>query len=267
MNVATGCSNEGVSICGVRVSNFSQEEAIALIHRAIVERVRGYSIYIANTHTFNLASDDQQYHAVLNRASKVFADGTGARWAARMRGVRLKDNLVGTDLIPRLFDATAGKGYRYFLLGGGAEAVERAARACSRLYTGWSLAGFHHGYSESKDVPRVIDLVNSTRADLLLVAMGNPHQERWIDTYREYLTTPVCVGVGGLVDHWAGRLTRAPMWVRRHGFEWVQILLQQPHKWRRYILGNPKFLLRMMLTARRDRYLSGLNPAPSRLTP
>jgi len=64
---------------------------------------------------------------------------------------------------------------------------------------------------------------------------------------------PVSVGVGGLFDHWAGNLKRAPGWVRRFGIEWVQLLLQQPHKWRRYVLGNPKFVVRALRDVRQAR--------------
>jgi N-acetylglucosaminyldiphosphoundecaprenol N-acetyl-beta-D-mannosaminyltransferase len=66
-----------------------------------------------------------------------------------------------------------------------------------------------------------------------MVGMGNPIQERWIHDNRTRLDgVKLAVGVGGLFDHWGGVLTRAPRWVRRNGFEWVQLMLQQPHKWR-----------------------------------
>jgi N-acetylglucosaminyldiphosphoundecaprenol N-acetyl-beta-D-mannosaminyltransferase len=80
---------------------------------------------------------------------------------------------------------------------------------------------------------------------LLLVGMGNPLQEQWIDRNLTRLHVPLCMGTGGLFDHWAGNIKRAPRWVRRLGCEWLQLLLQQPHKWRRYLLGNPAFLYRM----------------------
>lgn len=246
-----------VSILGVQISDYSQAEAIALIETLIAERRDTHSIFIANAHTLNVAADEPRYRAVLNSATKVFADGTGARWAARLRGVRLKDNLVGTDLIPGLFHATAGRGYRYFLLGADANAIERAAQACVKGYPGWDLAGFHHGYIEGDKTIEVIEQINAACADLLLVAMGNPRQEIWIHTHQMKLQVPVCIGVGGLFDHWAGNLQRAPLWVRQRGLEWLQILLQQPHKWRRYLIGNPLFLLRVVGAMDRDRLLSG----------
>jgi N-acetylglucosaminyldiphosphoundecaprenol N-acetyl-beta-D-mannosaminyltransferase len=80
---------------------------------------------------------------------------------------------------------------------------------------------------------------------LLLVGMGNPGQERWIATHRAQLQVPVCIGVGGLFTYWSGHLDRAPAWVRGIGFEWLHLLIRQPEKGRRYLLGNPLFLGRL----------------------
>ncbi len=91
------------------------------------------------------------------------------------------------------------------------------------------------------------------RPNLLLVGMGNPRQEQWIDRYLPQLRVPLTMGTGGLFDHWAGNLKRAPYWVRRIGCEWMQLLLQQPHKCRRYLLGNPVFLARIATNWFRDR--------------
>ncbi len=245
-----------VRVMGVRVANATRQQAIELIERQLQgDAGQSCGIYIINAHSLNLAAEAEPYRAVLNRAYCVFADGTGVRWAARLRGVRLRANLVGTDLVPELFRATAGRGYRYFLLGADANTIERAAQVCSRAHPGWELAGYHHGYihEDEHTADAAIERINSARAHLLLVGMGNPLQESWIDRYRDRLRVPVCIGVGGLFDHWGGNLKRAPRWVRQHGFEWAQLLLQQPHKWRRYLLGNPKFLMRVALSARAER--------------
>ena len=157
----------------------------------------------------------------------------------------MKDNLVGTDLVPAIFTATACRGYRYFLLGADSDSIERAARHCEKSYPGWELAGYSHGYLDENTTSEVITKINAARPHLLLVGMGNPKQEEWIHLYREQLRVSVALGVGGLFDHWSGNLDRAPLWVRKLGCEWLQIMLQQPRKWRRYILGNPAFLFRM----------------------
>jgi N-acetylglucosaminyldiphosphoundecaprenol N-acetyl-beta-D-mannosaminyltransferase len=246
-----------VSILGIKISNAYSEEAIALIESLVTgDRETTHPIYIVNAHTLNLAAEDPRYHETLNSAYRVLGDGTGVRWAARQRGVLMRDNLVGTDLIPKLFESTSGRGYRYFLLGGDPQTSARAAEACSKRYPGWDLAGFHHGYLSKDKTTEAIKVINGAKPDVLLVGMGNPRQEQWICKHQHELKVPVAIGVGGLFDHWAGNLSRAPIWVRKKGFEWLQLLLQQPHKWQRYLIGNPKFLARITSAAPHDRRLT-----------
>jgi len=232
-------------VLGVRIANLTQSEAIEQIE-SVVRSGDGASrgLYIVNAHTLNLAFEDRAYRSVLNGGYAVYGDGTGVRWAARARGVRMRDNLVGTDLVPALFERTAGREYRYFLLGSTEETIERAAAYAEQRFPGWNLAGYHHGYVID-DSAAAIEKINEARPHVLLVGMGNPLQERWIHDHIHELRVPLAIGVGGLFDHWGGTLERAPLWVRRLGVEWLQILLQQPHKWRRYLVGNWKFLARV----------------------
>ena len=92
-----------------------------------------------------------------------------------------------------------------------------------------------------------IEQINAARPDVLLVGMGNPIQEQWIAAYLPQLRVSACLGIGGLFDYWAGNVSRAPAWLRRLGHEWVWRLLQEPRlKARRYLLGNPLFLARVL---------------------
>jgi N-acetylglucosaminyldiphosphoundecaprenol N-acetyl-beta-D-mannosaminyltransferase len=210
------------------------------------------SVFIVNAHTLNVATDEPDYRAVLNSADYVFNDGTGVRWAARQRGIELLDNLCGTDLIPELLRATAARRYRLFLLGADPRTIEEAAAFAGKEFGGWTLAGHYHGYVHNGQSDQVIDRINASDPQLLLVGMGNPTQERWIHSHRARLRVPLAIGVGGLFDHWVGRPKRAPLWVRRAGCEWIHKLLLQPHKWQRYLIGNPKFLYRMTQAKKND---------------
>jgi len=238
-----------LSVLGVRIANMSQPEAIETMEAAInAEDGRSRALYIVNAHTLNLGHEDPSYRRVLNSGNLVFGDGTGVRWAGRVQGVTMRANLVGTDLVPELFRTTAGRGYRYFLLGATAETIALAAREAEKRFPGWELAGHHHGYV-IEDSADAIERINAAAPHVLLVGMGNPLQERWIHDHLHELRVPLSVGVGGLFDHWGGNLSRAPGWIRHLGVEWLQILLQQPHKWRRYLLGNWQFVARMLRTA------------------
>jgi N-acetylglucosaminyldiphosphoundecaprenol N-acetyl-beta-D-mannosaminyltransferase len=247
----TPAHGRSLELFGVRLLDMTRGEALSLLEgwvRSPDDRLR--RVFIANAHTLNLAWEDPSYRAVLNAADAVFADGRGVRLAARLKGLRLRDNLVGTDLLPALFAAAGRAGLTCFLLGGAPGTAERAAARVEVEFHGVRIVGNHHGYLDADDGPRVLDVINARRPDLVLVAMGNPLQERWIHRHARDLRVPLAIGVGGLFDHWAGHLRRAPVWVRRWGIEWMQLLLQQPHKWRRYLLGNPRFVMRAVRDAR-----------------
>lgn len=236
-----------LSVLDVPVTDASMDEALALLDAMVAsEPPRSHSVYFVNAHTLNVAWEDAEYRNVLKRADRVFGDGTGVRWATRaLHHKQLRDNVNGTDLMPQWFQTRAGRGLRYYLLGNTPERIERAASFTQTTFPGWTLAGYHHGYLEEHDHASVIDAINASGAHLLLVGMGNPKQEQWIDRHLSSLHVPVCMGVGGLFDYWSGDLERAPGWVRKVGYEWLHLLIRQPFKARRYLLGNPKFLMRV----------------------
>lgn len=234
-------------VFGVPVCDSSMDEAVALLEQMMQRGGdKAHAVYFVNAQTLNFACEDPAYRDVLARADRVYGDGTGVRWAARwIHGRRLRDNVNGTDIVPQLFHRLAGRGYRYFLLGNTAERIARAAAHAQATYPGWELAGYHHGYLGDDDHARVVEQINASGAHMLLVGMGNPRQEQWIARHLPMLTVPLCMGTGGLFDYWVGDLVRAPAWVRRLGHEWLHLLIRQPHKARRYLLGNPLFLLRV----------------------
>jgi len=239
--------SDAVSVLGVGITNLDEPAAIKLL-RQMLSTDDGVHrpVYYANAHTCNCATDDPSFRDVLNAAFRVFGDGTGVRWAAKAQGIRMRANLNGTDLIPRLLTETAGQGFTYYLLGSDERNLQGAVDFATVNYPGWKLVGQHHGFVQGDRALPVIDAINRVRPHLLLVGMGNPLQERWLHTHRDALQVRVSMGVGGLIDRWAGTLVRAAPWIRALGFEWLDILRRQPHKWQRYILGNPKFLASMV---------------------
>ena len=239
-----------VTVFGVRITDADRPAALRLLDQLRAAPGTG-SVYFVNAHTLNLAAADPAYRDLLNRADLVFGDGTGVRWAARWRGVRLQANLVGTDLVPAWLDSRPG--LRVFLLGGSPELAERAGEGFRRRFPDAELVGVHRGHLDEAASQAVIARINAARPDLLLVGMGNPVQERWIARHRDRLDAGVCLGVGGVFAYWAGALDRAPLWLRRRGFEWLHILRRHPHKARRYLLGNMAFLARLVWRLPADR--------------
>ena len=206
-------------------------------------------MYFVNAATLNLASQDAGYRDVLNAGDYVFGDGTGARIGARLlHGVRLQDNVNGTDLTPRLFAAHAGQGMRYFLLGATAEAIARAAVEAQRLFPGWEQAGYHHGYLTTPELNEAaIAQINAARGRPAAGGHGQP-------AAGELDSPPSRAPEGAAGDgHWravhllVGRFdARARPGSGDLATNGLHILTSQPHKAGRYILGNPLFLARVL---------------------
>lgn len=233
-------------VLGVTISDLPFDDAVAVAQAMLdAPAAQPHVINFANAHTLNCAVEVAGYRDVLNRSDLVYGDGTGVRWAAKLNGTRLRANLNGTDLVPALFDAAAGLGYRYYLLGSDPVTIQTTVEVMRRRFPSWNLSGFHHGYLSPESTVDVIDEINRAEPHLVLIGMGNPRQEQWIDEHRGQLHARLLMGVGGLLDYIAGKNTRAPKFFRWLGAEWLYVAFSQPRKFTRYLLGNPKFLARI----------------------
>ncbi len=264
-----------VPIMSIPIADLTCESAIDLITGMIERPLATYSagpvgICFANAHTLNTAYSDEAFANALRSFDFVFGDGTGIRWAARMRGHRMLDNVNGTDLTPRLLSSAGSRHFSYFLLGADQVTISKAADYARRSFPAWNLVGSHHGFVQSAEASeRVVSIINDVEPDVVLVGMGNPIQELWIQKHRSQLHTKVCMAVGGLFDFWSGNVSRAPSWLRGCGHEWIWRLWQQPSaKAKRYLIGNPLYLLRAGLHARGERIQHDLpSIAPPHFSP
>lgn len=231
-----------VMILGIPFAPLDCEQAVAHI-RALRAAGGTHHLVLANAHTVNCAWADVQYRAVLRRAALVLRDGVGVELAARLRRRPMRHNFVGTDFIPDLLARLAPPAVRVFLFGGRPGVAEMAGAVLARRCAGVKVAATAHGYEADG---AVCERIRIARPDVLLVALGNPLQEHWIDRHASALGVPLAIGVGALFDFLAGRVPRAPAWMRRARAEWVFRLAVEPRRlWRRYLQGNAQFLWRV----------------------
>ena len=233
------------TLFGIELARVPYEKAIGIVDRCVRDvGSTCATIFFVNTHTLNLSIENREYRRILNASDYVFGDGTGVRWASRLlAGQQRAANINGTDLVPEYLRRRSRANYSCFLLGATSEELRAAAAYVERTFSGWRVVDWHHGYLETDEMnAEVVDRINRARPEILLVGMGNPLQEQWIHANRDRLAVPLVIGVGGLFSYWSGNLKRSPLWLRRIGMEWISILVRQPHKWKRYLLGNAKFL-------------------------
>lgn len=215
-------------------------------------------LFFANAHTCNVAWSDPEFRSILARADVVLNDGVGLDVYARLAGIRFNQNFNGTDLLPRLFACTTPRReLRVFLYGAEKGRAEKAARNIEARYPHVRVVGTMDGFARGESV---IEAINEACADVLLVGMGNPLQERWIDENKDLLDVGIVAGVGALIDFLSGEVVRAPSLMRTLRLEWLYRLVREPKRlFARYVMGNPAFVARSVA------YL-GLGIAP-RATP
>lgn len=232
-------------IMGVAVTAATADEAIAAID-ARIARGEGVMLAFMNAHTSNLAGADAVFRDLLARFM-VLNDGVGVDIASRvLHGERFPENLNGTDFVP-LYLAKAARPLRLFLLGARPGVAEEAAAAIRRIAPQHTIAGIRDGYFPPDQTGHVTETIAAAEADVVLVAMGNPAQERFIAEHFEAMGVPLAIGVGALFDFLSGRVSRAPTLVRKLRCEWIYRLALEPGRlWRRYILGNFKFISRLL---------------------
>jgi N-acetylglucosaminyldiphosphoundecaprenol N-acetyl-beta-D-mannosaminyltransferase len=238
--------SSSLSLLGLDVANFTMKEAISVIRKHLRE-ARQCSIFFVNPDCCNKMCEDREYCRVLSRADYVFPDGIGLVIAGKMLETPMKENINGTDMFPYLCRMARQEGRSMFLLGGKPGVAETMAEKIRETY-GVTVAGTAHGYFDQEwGSDAVITRINESGADILLVAFGAPLQEKWITSHRAQLKPFILLGVGGLFDFYSGRIRRAPVWIREIGLEWVFRILMEPGRmWKRYVIGNPLFLYRVM---------------------
>ncbi len=241
-------TGDEVRMFGVQFRNTSLQEAVSAITETETAQDAMRRVFFVNADCLNLAYCDRDYHFLLHDADIVLPDGSGVRLGLKWLGTHMKDNLNGTDLFPHICERAVTSGLKLFLLGGAPEIAQRTAQNMMQRFPGLQIVGCRDGFFDAAQTDEVIAEINSSAADILLVGMGAPRQERWLSDHAAKLAPRAGIGVGGLFDYYSGDVARAPLWLRELGLEWIWRIVQQPgDKWRRYVLGNPIFLWRVLL--------------------
>ena len=239
-----------VELLGVRIHVVNRVGLLSAIVRA-VETGQGGTINNVNAHAMNVAYRDPEFRAILNASDLVFVDGFGVQLAARIAGVRVGERLTFGDWMDDLFRLCAQHQWPVFLLGDTDEVGADFARELTKRHPGCPLAGRHHGFFEKSgpESDAAVEAVNASGAQILLVGMSMPIQEKWVWANRGRLRPPVRLASGGFVRIYTGHIKRGPRWMTQYGLEWLYRLAVQPrYTWRRYLLGNPLFLWRVLLS-------------------
>ncbi len=199
-------------------------------------------VYFINAHCFNVSLKNKNYLKALHQAHFVFNDGIGIKIGARFAGIDLIENMNGTDLIPKIIHLACEKSKSIFLLGAKEGIAIKAADNLRKRYPGINIVGTSSGFFS--DSSAVVEEINKSGAELLIVGMGVPRQELWLADHQSKLeTVKIAVAGGAILDFLSETVKRAPLWMQKAGIEWLYRFYQEPRRlFERYFIGNLKFL-------------------------
>lgn len=235
-----------IKLFQVGIDQVDNQKTIQKIEEFIISK-KPHQIVTPDTLAVLRARKDPEYHAILKSAALVTPDGAGILWAATTLNYPLPERVTGIDIIHNICRLAAKKGYSLYLLGSYPGVASETALNLTKKYPGIKIAGTHHGYFSCEDSQNcedvkngnsvrnkkeeeIINEIKENKPDILLVGMGVPKQEKWINKNLEKLDVPVCIGVGGSFDVLSGRIPRAPLWMQRHGMEWIYRSIKQPNR-------------------------------------
>ncbi len=232
-----------VDLLGAPVAAVTREQVLDLVHATILGRGR-LQIGVVNAAKLVAMRRNRLLREDVLSSDIVLADGSAVVWASRLLGRPLPERVTGIDLMLGMLDRGDHAGYRIYLLGATEEVSVSVAGRIDRLYPGIRVVGRRNGYFSDAEEEDIARQILRCRPDILLIAMSSPKKERFLARWSRNLAVPVCHGVGGSFDVFAGKVQRAPLTWQRLGLEWLYRLRQEPRRlFRRYAVTNTQFCL------------------------
>jgi N-acetylglucosaminyldiphosphoundecaprenol N-acetyl-beta-D-mannosaminyltransferase len=252
------------NVLGVLVDVTRYDEAVHTVLAAARQR-RPFAVTALAVHGVMTGVLDREHGARLNSFDLVTPDGQPVRWALNLLyGAALTDPVCGPALTLRVLRAAADEGLPVYLYGSTERTLDRLILNLRHMLPALKIAGHEpSGFRTSRpgeDV-EIAARITASGARIVLVGLGCPRQETFAHAMRPLLPMPL-LAVGAAFDFHAGNLRRSPLWMQRHGLEWLWRLGLEPRRlWRRYLFLNPHYLL--LLAAQWARRAPANPPLPA----
>jgi N-acetylglucosaminyldiphosphoundecaprenol N-acetyl-beta-D-mannosaminyltransferase len=237
---------ERIQILGLPVDKLSYRQWLNLIEKWVRLGKRVHHVCTVNPEFMVIAQSDPLFSIILKRADLCIPDGVGLLWAAKRLNTPLPERLTGSDGTIIIAQEAAKKGWKLFFLGAAEGVAEEAAHALIQEYPELQIVGAYAGSPSHEDEAAIVEMVNQSGADILLVAYGAPKQDKWIARNTPRLKVKMAMGVGGAFDFIAGRVPRAPERMQQYGLEWLYRLYKEPWRIGR-MLRLPRFVMLVLL--------------------
>ena len=228
-----------INVLGVGFDNVTMAEATAR-GRELLETEGAHYVVTPNPEIVETCRADAEAMAAVNGADLVLPDGIGVIYGAKMLKTPLKERVPGIEFGTAMIESCAKSGKSVYLLGAKPGVAEQAAENLKQRFAGLMIAGTHDGYF--KDDAEAAAWIKDSGADMALICLGAPKQEKFMAKYGEATGARLLLGLGGSLDVFAGVARRAPEFYVRHNLEWFYRLVKNPTRIGR-MMKLPLFLV------------------------
>jgi N-acetylglucosaminyldiphosphoundecaprenol N-acetyl-beta-D-mannosaminyltransferase len=207
-----------------------------------------------NVNNANVAHAQPRLKHIYNQANMLYCDGAGIVWGSKLMGHKLPMRFTAADWLLKWVAAMRDAGLSIYFVSGEPAVIARAQAVLDVEVPGHTVVGLHHGYilKDPATNQAVLADIAAKQPDIVVVGMGCPLQEYWIEDHRSQIKAPVCFAIGATWDYLTGKVPRCPAWMGNNGLEWLFRFLVEPKRmFRRYIVGNPEFMWRVYGQAKR----------------
>ena len=229
-----------INILNVEIDNLSQEELLAQLKRGV--------LVTPNVDQMVKMQRDREYYDIVRRAEWCVCDSKILYLCAQLAGQPLKGVIPGSSFFPAFYEFHKDDpGCRIFLLGAMEGVADKAMRRINEKVGRDIVVGAYspsYGFEKKEEECRQIyEVVNASQANVVLVGVGCPKQEKWIDVHKNKMPgVDIWMALGATIDFEAGNVKRAPMIWRKLYMEWFYRFLQEPRRmYKRYFVEDPKF--------------------------
>ncbi len=221
-----------VNLFGVWIDDISLGGALLLAEKSLAENGKARSFFTPNLEMIAAARGDKRIKKLLNMSSVALPDGFSLKIIAKALGKEIVNTVPGIDFGEELFELAQKLGAGVFLLGGRRGVAKEAARRLRLRYPKLNICGTHHGYFESGGEGDVLDAIERSGPQILIVCRGFPRQESFAAKciMGALPSIKVVACLGGALDVWSGRSERAPKLMRKIHLEWLYRVAREPKR-------------------------------------
>lgn len=235
-------------ILGVKIDNMTMEKAILKTFNEFFEQSGTMKIIVTPNPEFVMrAQKDEKFKNLINNADLSIPDGIGIVYASKLTNNKMNERVAGYDFTKNILEKASDTGHKIFILGAKPGVAKKAANNIKKQFPGVNIVGTHHGYFKSEEDEKIIKIINQARPDYLILGLGVPRQEFFMEKYKDKIKAKVAIGNGGSIDVFAGNVKRAPKIYQKLGLEWFYRLVKQPSRFGR-MLNIPKFMFKVIVT-------------------